>query len=163
MKMKESIRLFLEQNLSFLPDEMIVIIVSAMPVLELRGGMPLAFAYGFTFWEALFYSVLGNLLPILPMILLFQPISKWMMKFNWYARFYQWLYERTLNKGKNVEKFGAIGLILFTAIPLPTTGAYSASIAASLFGIRVMYAFWAIATGVLIAGLGVGLVLYSIF
>jgi uncharacterized membrane protein len=161
--MKEEIRSFLEQNLSFLPQEMVVVIVSAMPILELRGGMPLAFAYGFSFAEALFYSLLGNLLPIIPILLLFQPVSRWLMKFKMYQKFYHWLYHRTLNKSKNVEKYGAIGLILFTAIPLPTTGAYSACVAASLFGIRLSLAFWSIAAGVLIAGLGVGFVMYSLF
>jgi uncharacterized membrane protein len=161
--MKEALRQFLEEHLNFLPEEILVMIVSAMPVLELRGGMPLAFTYGFSFAEAFLYSVLGNLLPILPMLLLFQPISKWLMRFKQYERFYHWLYHRTLSKSKNVEKFGAIGLILFTAVPLPTTGAYSACVAASLFGIGFRYAFWSILTGVVIAGLAVGTVLYSIF
>ncbi len=85
------------------------------------------------------------------------------MRFGWYNRFYEWLYQRTLNKSKNVEKYGAIGLILFTAVPLPTTGAYSACVAASLFAIRFKYAFLSILTGVVIAGLGVGAAIYSIF
>jgi uncharacterized membrane protein len=161
--MKDAIKQFLEDNLSFLPDEIFVMIVSAMPVLELRGGMPLAYTYGFSFVEAFLYSVIGNLLPIIPMLLLFQPISKWLMRFKYYERFYHWLYHRTLNKSKNVEKYGAIGLILFTAVPLPTTGAYSACIAASLFGIRFKYAFWSVTAGVVVAGLVVGGVLYSIF
>jgi uncharacterized membrane protein len=161
--MKEALKQFLEDNLGFLPEEIFVMIVSAMPVLELRGGMPLAYTYGFSFPEAFFISVLGNLLPIIPMLLLFQPISKWLMRFKKYERFYHWLYHRTLSKSKNVEKFGAVGLILFTAVPLPTTGAYSACVAASLFGIRFKYAFWSVTAGVVIAGLVVGGVLYSIF
>lgn len=161
--MKEEIKQYLVEHLSFLPDELIIVIVSAMPILELRGGIPLAFTFGYDFWTAFGLSVLGNLLPIIPLLILFRPLSRIMMRFSWYKRFYDWLYERTLRNSKNVERFGAIGLILFTAVPLPTTGAYSACVAAALFNIRFHYAFLAIATGVVIAGLGVGFAFYSIF
>ncbi len=161
--MKEEIKQFLVEHLSFLPDELIVVIVSAMPILELRGGIPLAYTFGYDFWTAFALSVLGNLLPIIPLLILFRPLSNIMMRFRWYKRFYDWLYERTLRNSKNVERFGALGLILFTAIPLPTTGAYSACVAAALFNIRFHYAFLAIAFGVVIAGLGVGFAIYSIF
>jgi uncharacterized membrane protein len=161
--LKEEIKQYVVEHLSFLPDEFIVVIVSAMPILELRGGIPLAFAFGYDFWTAFGLSVLGNLLPIIPLLILFRPLSRIMMRFSWYKRFYDWLYERTLRNSKNVERFGAIGLILFTAVPLPTTGAYSACVAAALFNIRFHYAFLAIAAGVVIAGLGVGFAFYSIF
>jgi uncharacterized membrane protein len=161
--LKEQIKSFLLDHLGFLPPEGVVIVVSAMPILELRGGLPLAFTYDFPFWKALALSIFGNLLPILPLLLLFQPISKLFMKFKWYERFYNWLYHRTLKNSDKVEKYGALGLILFTAVPLPTTGAYSACVAAALFKIRIHYAFIAIATGVIIAGMGVGLTIYSIF
>ncbi|KMM37545.1 COG2426 family protein [Guptibacillus hwajinpoensis] len=161
--MKEAIKQFVVENLGFLPQEVIVVIVSALPILELRGGLPLAYTFDFPFLKALFLSLLGNALPIIPLLLLFQPLSNWLMRFNWYKRFYDWLYHRTLSKSKNVEKYGAIGLILFTAVPLPTTGAYSACVAAALFAIRFKYAFLSILTGVVIAGLGVGIAMYSIF
>ncbi|WP_349407997.1 small multi-drug export protein [Pseudalkalibacillus sp. SCS-8] len=161
--MKEEIKQFLVEHLSFLPNELVVVIVSAMPILELRGGIPLAATFGYDFWTAFTLAVLGNLLPIIPLLILFRPLSTFMMRFRWYKRFYDWLYERTLRNSKNVERFGAIGLILFTAIPLPTTGAYSACVAAALFNIRFHYAFLAISFGVVVAGLGVGLVVYSIF
>ncbi|WP_377888342.1 COG2426 family protein [Alkalihalobacillus sp. R86527] len=161
--MKDEIKQFVVENLDFLPQEAIVVVVSALPILELRGGLPLAFTFDIPFWEAFFLSLFGNVLPIIPLLLLFKPLSNWMMRFGWYNRFYEWLYQRTLNKSKNVEKYGAIGLILFTAVPLPTTGAYSACVAASLFAIRFKYAFLSILTGVVIAGLGVGAAIYSIF
>ncbi|WP_261129641.1 small multi-drug export protein [Bacillus sp. Marseille-Q3570] len=161
--MKEDIKQFLVENLSFLPNEVIVVIVSAMPILELRGGIPLGYGFGFDFWPAVGLAILGNLLPIVPLLILFRPLSTFLMRYRWYKRFYDWLYERTLKNSKNVERFGAIGLILFTAVPLPTTGAYSACVAAALFNIRFHYAFLAIVTGVLIAGLGVGIAMYSIF
>jgi uncharacterized membrane protein len=151
-------------NFGFLPPELIVILISALPILELRGGLPIAYAYyEFSFAKSFFLSVLGNTLPILPLLILFHPLSNWLMRFSWYEKMYQWLYKRTLNKSKDVEKYGALGLILFTAVPLPTTGAYSACVAASIFAIRTKYAFLAIFTGVIIAGLGIGLVTFSIW
>lgn len=162
--MKEKITQFIIEHFSFLPPEMIVIFISALPILELRGGLPIAYAYyEFSFWKSFFLSVFGNLLPIIPLLLLFQPLSNWLLRFKWYEKMYNWLYHRTIQKSKNVEKYGAIGLILFTAIPLPTTGAYSACVAASIFVIRFKYAFLSIAAGVIIAGLGIGLLSYSIW
>ncbi|MCA0171731.1 COG2426 family protein [Bacillus sp. RAR_GA_16] len=161
--MKEEIKQFVVENLSFLPQEVIVVVISALPILELRGGIPLAYTFDFSFFKAFSLSLLGNALPIIPLLLLFHPLSNWLMKFKWYKRFYDWLYHRTINKSKNVDKYGAIGLILFTAVPLPTTGAYSACVAAALFAIRFKYAFLSILAGVIIAGLGVGAAIYSIF
>ncbi len=161
--MKESFQNFLVENLSFLPPELIVVVISAMPILELRGGIPFAFLAGLSYWEALFYSILGNLLPIIPILILFRPLSSFLMRFPIYKNFYEWLYNRTMKKSANVEKFGALGLILFTAVPLPTTGAWTASLLAILFFIPFRAAFIAISTGVLVAGVGVSLLVYSVF
>ncbi|WP_456278151.1 COG2426 family protein [Bacillus sp. AK128] len=161
--MKEKISDFLVQNLTFLPPELLVMIVSAMPILELRGGLPLAYLhYDFSLVKSFFLSVIGNILPVIPILLLFQPVSKWLLQFKWYNKLYNWLYHRTMKKSKDVERYGAIGLMLFTAVPFPTTGAYSACIAALLFSIRFHYALISISLGVVIAGILVSLGLLSI-
>ncbi|MFA6809115.1 MAG: small multi-drug export protein [Eubacteriales bacterium] len=161
--MKETIQQFLLVNLDFLPPELIVIIVSAFPILELRGGIPLAFGFGFSLSKTLSLCLFGNFLPIIPMLILFKPISTILLKYSWYNKYYSWLYNQTIKKSSNVKKYGALGLILFTAIPLPTTGAYSASIAASLMAIPFKYSLPAIFIGVIIAGLGVGFAIFSFF
>lgn len=161
--MKESFQNFLVENLSFLPTELIVVVISAMPILELRGGIPFAIMAGLSFGEALFYGILGNLLPIIPILILFRPLSTFLMRFPLYKQFYDWLYNRTMGKSKNVEKYGALGLILFTAVPLPTTGAWTACLAAILFFIPFRAAVIAISTGVVIAGIGVSIFIYSVF
>ncbi|QOR65661.1 small multi-drug export protein [Cytobacillus suaedae] len=161
--MKERMKDFLVQNLEFLPPELIILVISALPILELRGGLPLAYIhYDFSLVKSILLSVCGNLLPLIPILLLFHPLSKWLMKFKMYQKMYNWLYNRTLKKGNNVEKYGALGLLLFTALPLPTTGAYSACIAAAIFGIRFRYAFIAISLGVISAAIIVSLGLLSI-
>lgn len=161
--MKENFQNFLVENLSFLPTELIVVVLSAMPILELRGGIPFAFFAGLSYGEALFYGILGNLLPIIPILILFRPLSTFLMRFPLYKRFYEWLYSRTMSKSKNVEKYGALGLILFTAVPLPTTGAWTACLAAILFFIPFRAAVIAISTGVVISGIGVSIFIYSVF
>lgn len=161
--MKETIKQFIFENFGFLPPELIVVLVSALPILELRGGIPIAHQLGFSYWEALVYGIGGNLLPIIPILLLFRPLSKWLLRFNIYKRFYDWLYNRTMKKSENVEKFGALGLILFTAVPLPTTGAYSACLAAILFFIPFRFALFAISAGVVIAGFAIASAMYAIF
>lgn len=146
------------------PPELIIIIISCFPVIELRGALPIAMSvFHMPFFQAYFLSVLGNMLPVIPLLLLFQPLSQQMMRFKWYAVFYDWLYHRTLKRSKNVEKLGAFGLILFTAVPLPMTGAWTACLAAVIFQIRFIYALGAIFIGVLIAGLIMGAFSYSIF
>ncbi|WP_245680539.1 COG2426 family protein [Bacillus marinisedimentorum] len=162
--MKEKITDYLVEHLSFLPPELVVVVISAMPILELRGGLPVAYGlFEFSLVKSFTLAIIGNLLPIIPLLLLFQPLSDWLMRFDWYKKMYDWLYHRTMKKSTNVEKYGAIGLILFTAVPLPTTGAYSACVAASLFAIRFRYALISIVAGVLIAGIGIALGSYIIF
>jgi uncharacterized membrane protein len=152
------------QILNQLPEEWVIIIISCFPILELRGGIPIAISiFGMSFWEAYMLGVAGNMLPVLPLLLLFQPISDYMMRFSWYSKVYQWMYNRTINKSKSVQRYGALGLILFTAVPLPTTGAWTACLAACIFSIRLSYAFISIFIGVLIAGLIMGGFSYSIF
>ncbi|MDQ0339524.1 putative membrane protein [Caldalkalibacillus uzonensis] len=156
-ELKEQLIIFITNTLNALPAEVIVVIISTFPILELRGGLPWALLeYGMPFWKAYWLSVVGNMLPVIPLLLLFRPLSDVLMRFKWYARFYDWLYNRTMRKSEKVQRYGALGLILFTAVPFPTTGAWTACVAASLFNIRLSYAFSAILAGVLIAGLLVG-------
>lgn len=163
-ELKEKIVETVLHFLGNLPPEWIVLIMSCLPIIELRGSIPLAIGvFNMPFWEALLLGVVGNMIPVLPILLLFQPLSDFLRRFKWYDRFYTWLYQRTLKRSSQVEKLGAVGLILFTAVPLPITGAWTASFAAIIFNIRVTYAFSAIFLGVLIAGLIMGVFSFSIF
>ena len=161
--MTEAVKVFLIAHLGFLPKELVVVIVSAAPVVELRGGLPLAHFYQMPANQALIFSLLGNFLPIIPLLLLFRPASRILLRFTWYQRLHAWLHMRTMHRSDVVERYGALGLILFTAIPFPTTGAYTACLAASFFDIRFRYALIAISAGVLISGIAITATLYSFF
>jgi len=135
-----------------LPKELVVIILGALPVSELRGAIPAALVFGLTPFKAYCISFIGNILPVAPLLFLLRPVSEWLRKFPLWKKFFDWLFERTRKKAHLVEKFEAIGLILFVAIPLPVTGAWTGCVAATLFKIRFRYAFPAIVLGIAIAG-----------
>lgn len=136
-----------------IPKEWLVIIAGAMPILELRVAIPLALSFGMPLAKAFWLSVLGNSLIVAPGLFLFNPVSNGLRKFKIWSRFFEWIFERTKKNSDTIQKYEALGLAIFVAIPLPMTGAWSGVIAASLFKIRFRYAFIAIITGVLCAGL----------
>ncbi|MEK7578578.1 MAG: small multi-drug export protein [Patescibacteria group bacterium] len=136
--------------------ELTTFFVAALPLSELRGAIPLAILkFGFSPYKALGISVLGNILPILPLLMGLEKISEYLShKFYWFNRFFNWLFERTkIKHSKHFAYWGDLALFIFVAIPLPLTGAYSGVVAAFIFGIPLKHAFWSIALGVLAAGL----------
>ena len=149
--------LVLVEWLRELPKEAIVIIVGALPVSELRGAIPLALSFGFSFKKAFIFSVIGNLIPVIPILILLEPVSNRLREFKLWSKFFDWLFKNTRNKANSVQKYEALGLALFVAIPFPATGAWTGAVAASLFKIRFRYALIAIISGVIIAGVLVSL------
>jgi uncharacterized membrane protein len=136
-----------------LPKEAVTLIVAALPLAELRGSIPLALAMKMSPLSAFVWSIIGNSLVIPPTLLLLEPVSTRLRRFKLWKRFFDWLFERTREKGDIVQKYESLGLMIFVAIPLPLTGAWSGCVAASLFKIKFRYAFTAIFLGVVIAGI----------
>jgi len=137
-------------------NEFITFFTAALPLSELRGAIPLAILkYGFSPYKAFIISALGNILPVLPLLLGLEKISEYLShKFYWFNRFFSWLFERTREKHKDhFHYWGDLALFIFVAIPLPLVGAYSGVVAAFVFGIPLKHAFWSIVLGVLAAGL----------
>jgi uncharacterized membrane protein len=139
-------------NLGF-AKELVVLVTSALPILELRGGIPVAIGlFDFPWYYALLLAIIGNLLPV-PFILFFlNSATRVLSRVPFFDRFLTWLFERTRRRGRIIEKYKRIGLILFVAIPLPVTGAWTGSLAAVLFGLRFRHAMSSIFIGILIAG-----------
>jgi uncharacterized membrane protein len=141
------------QYLNQLPKDYVVMIVAALPISELRGAIPLALSFGIPLTRAFWLSVLGNCIIVAPALFLFEPVTNVLRKFKMWSRFFEWVFERTKKNSDSIQKYEALGLAIFVAIPLPMTGAWSGVIAASLFKIRFRYAFLAIVAGVICAGL----------
>ncbi len=133
---------------------MTVIVFAATPVFELRGAIPLALLqYEFDPWIAYGLAVIGNLLPVPFLLLGLKYLIQFSQRFPWFHKMFEWWTERTQRKhSKNFERFGALALILFVAIPFPATGAWTGSLAAVLFAVPFKVAFPLITVGVLIAG-----------
>ncbi|MDP2638571.1 MAG: small multi-drug export protein [Candidatus Azambacteria bacterium] len=142
-------------------DELITFFSAALPILELRWAIPFAIIkFGFNPYKAYAISVLGNMLPILPILLGLERVSEYLShRFYRFNRFFNWLFERTRRKHSgHFTHWGDLALFIFVAIPFPLTGAYSGAVAAFVFGIPVKHAFWSIVLGVLTAGAIVSLI-----
>ena len=139
--------------LTSVPKEVAVMIIGALPILELRWAIPQALFWQMSLPRAFLLAVLGNISFVAPALFLFEPVSSRLRKFKIWARFFDWLFERTKKKTDSIQKYEALGLAIFVAIPLPMTGAWSGVVAASLFKIKFRYAFIAIVAGVIGAGL----------
>jgi uncharacterized membrane protein len=136
-----------------IPKELLVVIMGALPISELRGAIPLALSFGMPAQRAFWLSVAGNLMPIIPALFLLEPVSRRLRRFRIWSRYFNWLFERTRKRAEQVQRYEFLGLILFVAIPLPMTGAWTGAVAASLFRVRFRYALTAIVLGVIIAGI----------
>ena len=134
--------------------ELVVLIISALPIFELRGALPVAInLFHFPWYYALLLAIIGNLLPVPVILLFFDAISRCLSKVGFVDRFLRWLLEQTKKRGEIVERYERIGLALFVAIPLPATGAWTGSLVAVLFGLKFRHAMLSISIGVLIAGI----------
>jgi len=144
----------IEELLSWnISHELIVVIVSALPVAELRVALPIAINLFHMPWHKAFYlAIIGNLLPVPILLLFLDPLAKAVSRVEVGQRLVNWVFEHTRRRGKSIERYERIGLALFVAIPLPVTGAWTGSIAAFLLGLRFRYAFLSILIGVIIAG-----------
>ncbi|NBI07383.1 COG2426 family protein [Senegalia massiliensis] len=138
--------------IDLLKRELAVIIVGATPIFELRGAIPLGVSMGFTPIQSTILSIIGNILPIPFLLLLLKPIFKFLRRYDKFDRIIEWIENRTLRRSKRMKKYTLLGLYLLVAVPLPTTGAYTGSLAASLFNIRFKFAFPTIVAGVITAG-----------
>lgn len=144
------------------PDWLSTMLIAMLPFLELRGSLPVALGtLKMPLWKAFLFSVIGNMFPI-PFILLFlRRVVNIANRFTIGRRFFDFMFERTRRKtGKRIERYEAVALILFVAIPLPVTGAWTGALAAWLFDIEFKKAMFFIFLGVLIAGIIVTSVYY---
>ncbi|MBQ2287260.1 MAG: small multi-drug export protein [Lachnospiraceae bacterium] len=150
--MTETLVAWFTTNLTgILSEELIVFVISMMPILELRGGLIASALFKIPMVKAIIICVIGNLIPI-PFILAFiTPIFNWLKKTKWIKPKLERLEEKSLGKSETIQKYEFIGLMLFVGIPLPGTGAWTGALIASLLNIKIKKAFPAVICGVCIA------------
>ena len=135
--------------------EIKTILLATTPINELRGTIPIALTFfHFSPIKAMFLACLGNILPIFFLLWFWKRLAVILAKhFKIFDKLFFWLFERTKKKIYNRYKiYGDIALILFVAIPFPTTGAWTGSVAAFLLGIPYWKAILLIFLGIIISG-----------
>lgn len=134
-----------------------------VPVFELRGAIPVGVAAGLPFWIVFITAILGNLLPVPFLILFTRRVFEWLRKKSAFLeRLVSRLEMKAAAKEDLLKKYELLGLCILVAIPLPGTGAWTGSLVAAVFDIRLKHAFPAIALGVLIAAVIVSVVTYGV-
>jgi len=126
--------------------------VSMIPIIELRGAIPLGIGLGLNWLWVFAICVLGNMLPIPFVILIIRPLIDWLLHSKLFHGVGNWLDNRTKEKSKSITKYKKLGLLIFVAIPLPGTGAWSGAMVAGLLNMRLKDALPVIFGGVIIAG-----------
>ncbi|WP_053955775.1 COG2426 family protein [Inediibacterium massiliense] len=139
--------------LEILSNEVMVLLVSAMPVMELRGAIPIGVSLGMTPMHAMIIALIGSMIPVPFLLLLLKPIFKKLKENPSWRKLVDWITKRTLKKTTTIYKYKSLGLLLFVAVPIPTTGVWTGSVAASLLNIPFKHAFLSIFIGNCIAGL----------
>lgn len=149
--------------LEIVGKELCVFFCSMLPVIELRGAIPLAFGLGLPWWQAYLISVVGNLLPVPFILLLINIVIKWMAssRVKFFNKIANFLLTKVEKKREKIEKYSFWGLCLFIAIPLPVTGAWTGSLVAAVVGMKPWKAFLSALLGVLLAGAIVTLIVYG--
>ena len=136
--------------------ELTTVAFAASPFFELRGAIPFAiFVLGLPAWKAYLLGILGSSLPVLPLLFFWNFFyEKTIHRFYQLNRFFNWLFERTRVKHANhFALWHDLALLVFVAIPLPLTGAWSGTVAAFVFGIPMKQAALMIFLGNVISGL----------
>lgn len=159
--MKEAIAEFFLETVG---KELCVLFCSMLPIIELRGAIPLGAAFGLPWWQNYLIAVAGNILPV-PIILLFvKAVLSWMARcrvrlFNQIANK---MFAKAEKNREKIEKYAFWGLTLFVAIPLPATGAWTGTLVAALFDMKFWKSLLAALIGVMIAGVIMTLVSYGV-
>ena len=142
--------------------DIVIFIISLMPILELRGGLIAASLLHVEFVRAVIICVVGNVLPI-PVVLLFlKKVLDILGKWNVTKRIVTWLEKKVDSKREQIDKYGYLGLILFVGIPLPGTGAWTGSLLAVMLGLNKKKSFICILIGVALAAVIMSISSYGI-
>ncbi len=149
------------QNIPF-GKELVVFIISLMPILELRGGLIAAALLDLNPVSSYIISIIGNVLPVPFILLLINYILKWMRGSKHFKGIANWLDSKVEKHKTQIEKYGFWGLVLFVGIPLPGTGAWTGCLIASVLEMNRKKAFLAALLGIFMASIIMMIVSFGI-
>lgn len=143
--------------------ELIIFIMSMVPVSELRGAIPLGLSMGLEARKVIAISVVGNMLIVPVLLIILDPLMKLLARTEFFTSIIAWLRRRTLRKTKEkIKKYRLVGLFLFVAIPIPTTGAWTGCLAASILKLDFKKSLLAIWGGIITSAFIVSIFSYHI-
>ncbi|WP_312700214.1 small multi-drug export protein [Sedimentibacter sp.] len=134
-------------------NEFKVMLTAALPIVEVKGAIPVGIALGMSPIHATILAFLGSIIPVPLILFTIRPVFNYLKETKTFKKIVHKLIHRSLGKSGNVKKYGYWGLFIFVAIPLPGTGVWTGSLIASLLDMRFKYAFPAIVAGNLIASI----------
>jgi uncharacterized membrane protein len=135
-----------------LSPELVVVVIAALPIVELRGAVPVGIlVLGMPWWQAVLWSVLGNIAPIIFALLLLDRIVAGLSHVALFRRFFEWLFARARSKSASIQRYEFWGLATFVGIPLPGTGAWTGAVVAEVLGLPYWKSLLSIFIGVLMA------------
>ena len=141
-----------------------IFLISMVPMIELRGGVPMATAvYGLDYWPSLVVCVIGNMLPV-PIIYFFaRKVLEWGRDKKYIGKFFTYCIEKGERGGQKLKARAGrqglfLALLLFVGIPLPGTGAWTGTLAASFLNMGIKSTSIAVSLGVILAGIIMGIV-----
>lgn len=141
----------------------LTVLVSMIPVVELRGGIPFGVAAGLPVWAAYVAAIIGNLIPVPFIIVYIRRIFQWMRRhMPRLNNVVDKLEKKAHLKGQKVNKYKYLGLALFVAIPLPGTGAWTGSLAAAFLDMPLRKAIPSVVLGVVVAGFAISCLTYGV-
>ena len=144
-----------------LRPEVIVFIVSLLPILELRGGILVGFLLGMDLLPSFIIAFIGNIIPV-PFILMFIKFIFKKLKKTRMKGFIEKIENKAMSKSNQIQKYAYLGLLLFVGIPLPGTGAWTGSLIAALLDMDIKKSFGIIVLGVIMAGIIISILSYGV-
>ncbi len=146
----------------YVSREVVIFIISMIPILELRGGLLVASLLNVSMLRAIPICIIGNIIPI-PFILLFiRQIFKWLKRFRPFRGIIEKLENRAMRKSGTISRYEFLGLILFVGIPIPGTGAWTGSLIAALLEVDVKKAVLAEFIGLILATVIMSILSYGV-
>ncbi len=139
---------------SHVPPELVVVIVSALPIFEIRGGMLVGLlVFHLPPLRALGLGIIGNVITVTPLLYIIEPLSKWLYGNRWADRVFHWVFAKAKKHTGMVNRWGPLGLVIFTAIPLAGNGAMTAAVIAIVLNMRKRRAVAALYAGIVMSGM----------
>ena len=145
-------------------EELCVLFCSMIPIIELRGAIPLGAGLGLPWWQSYALAILGHMLPVPFILLMIKAVIGWMSrsKVQFFNKIADFLLKRVEKRRDKIEKYSFWGVCLFVAVPLPVTGAWTGSLVAAMIDMKFWKALLSCLFGVMIAGVVMTLISYSV-